>query len=68
MSFDLNTYLPYITAASIALNGMYAYAMYRRREIVALYRKAMDFYKDDTKTMEEFLAVMDAMEAVRGKK
>lgn len=65
---NLETILPYITAISIALNATYVWTAYRRREIVALYRKAMDYWKDDSKTMEEFLEVIDAMEAVREKK
>ncbi|MDD5616322.1 MAG: hypothetical protein PHH85_08990 [Candidatus Methanoperedens sp.] len=68
MSFDLNTYLPYITAASIALNAAYTWAAYRRKEILVLFRKAMAYYKDDNKTVEEFFDVMDALEAVREKK
>jgi len=65
---DISAILPYITAASLALNGMYAWASYRRKEIVALVRQARTFYKDDTKTEDEFWEVMDKLDKVMEKK
>jgi len=64
----LNEILPYITAASLVINAAYAWAWYRRREIVALVRKARAFYIDDSKTEEEFFEVMDSLNEVMEKK
>lgn len=63
--FDIATTL---TAASVAANIGFAWAWYRRREIVVLVRKARAFYNDDTKTEEEFFDVMDQLNAVMEKK
>lgn len=65
---SLETILPYVTAASLALNAMYVWAAYRRKEIVALVRKARAFYIDPDKTEEEFFEVMDSLDAVMEKK
>ncbi len=65
---DFATILPYITAASIALNGLYTWASYRRKEITVLVTKTMEFYRDDSKTVEELWVVMDDLDAVMTKK
>lgn len=65
---DLNTVLPYITAASIALNAAYAWASYRRKEINNAIKKAIEYYKDDDKTVDDFFVVMDAVVEVTDKK
>jgi len=68
MDLDINTALPYITAASLAVNGLYAWTSFRRREIFSLVKKARAFYKDPDKTEDEFWEVMDSLDAVMSKK
>jgi len=60
--------LPYITAASLFLNVVYTWISFRRKEITALVKQTMVFYKDDTKTIEELWEVMDKLDAVMDKK
>jgi len=60
--------LPYLTALSLILNGVFVWAKYRRKEIAALVRQAVAYYKDDTKTEDDLWAVMDKLDAVLDKK
>ena len=60
-------YTTVIAAASIALNGIFAWIWYRRREIRATVRKAMAAYQDKNVTEDEFWGIMDELETVMTK-
>lgn len=61
-------YVSIIAAVSLAANAAFAWLWYRRKEIMAVVKKASAAYKDDGVSEDEFWDIMDELNKVLEKK
>lgn len=64
----LEMYAIATTVFSLVAASVASYVLYRKKEIVALAFEVIKYSKDDTKTEEEFLVVVNKLEAIINKK